>query len=152
MIVQSTKPQERTQPTIAGEMRVSASFSCPQKLEDPLCDLCEFSDQKCSKSHKPPFILSRVTNNYSDGNKTIGIYEYYQPFNAGLNSSAFEYEIQVPTISNMSFSVVKAVDGTQLKKNLRKEQFDILIKYLDFSIQDLLRVKKELLEVFENWH
>ena len=97
-------------------------------------------------------IQSKVTNRFSEGNKTIGIHEHFQPFNHGLNSQALEYEIHVPQISNESFSITKVFDGSdKTKSQFRKEQYDLINEYLDKSIEDLLRVKSELSASFLNW-
>ena len=98
-------------------------------------------------------IQSKVTNRfYSEANKTIGVSEHFQPFNHGLNSKALEYEIQVPLISNETFSITKPFDGSDKSKSqFRKEQYDLMVKYLDKSIEDLLRVKSELSASFLNW-
>ena len=98
-------------------------------------------------------IQAKVTNRfYSESNKTIGITENFQPFNHGLNSEALEYEIKIPLISNETFSITKPFDGSDKSKSqFRKEQYDLMVEYLDKSIEDLLRVKSELLASFLNW-
>ena len=98
-------------------------------------------------------IQSKVTNSfYSESNKKIGVSEQFQPFNHGLNSQALEYEISVPLISNETFLITKTFDGSdKTKSQFRKEQYDLMIEYLDKSIEDLLRVKSELSASLLNW-